>query len=188
MKFNMMNQSLIEKTFMKSFETGLRDDILAANLRPILRLPSLSDEDLMKNVNELASHQAERQSKLACERRSAKVNACEVDGVEIKMRKNGGDNDKISAEIREIKSDLESLKKQGNNANANRELSSGGRKFPRETRYPGRGCLACKERKIGGTCQHCFACGEFGHIASECAKNLKAQGNEYRQPRCRDRV
>ena len=27
--------------------------------------------------------------------------------------------------------------------------------------------------------------GEFGHIASECAKNLKAQGNEYRQPRRR---
>ncbi|CAB4018173.1 Hypothetical predicted protein [Paramuricea clavata] len=39
------DEPLIQKTFMKSFETGLRDDILAANLRPILRLPSLSDED-----------------------------------------------------------------------------------------------------------------------------------------------
>ncbi|CAB4018172.1 Retrovirus-related Pol poly from transposon [Paramuricea clavata] len=104
------------------------------------------------------------------------------------MRKNGGDNDKILAEIREIKSDLESLKKQGNNANANREVSSGGRKFPRETRYRGRGCLSCKERKIGGTCQHCFACGEFGHIASECAKNLEAHANEHWQPRRRDRT
>ena len=96
---------------MKSFGTGLRDDILAANLRPILPLPSLSDDELMKNVNELAFDQTERQSKLACERRSAKVNACEVNGAEIKMRKNGGDNDKILAEIRDIKSDLEILKK-----------------------------------------------------------------------------
>ncbi len=38
---------------MKSFETGLRDDIIAANLRPLLRLPELTDEDLMKHVNEL---------------------------------------------------------------------------------------------------------------------------------------
>ena len=66
------------------------------------------------------------------------INACEVDGAEIKMRKNGGNNDKILDEIREIKSDLESLKKQGKNANANRQVSSGDRKFPRETRYRGR--------------------------------------------------
>ena len=57
---------------MKSFETGLRDDILAANLRSILRLSELTAKDLMRHVSELASHQAERQSKLACERRSAK--------------------------------------------------------------------------------------------------------------------
>jgi hypothetical protein len=42
------DKPLIQKTFMKSFETGLRDDILAANLRPLLRLPELTDEDLMK--------------------------------------------------------------------------------------------------------------------------------------------
>ena len=89
------DEPLIQKTFMKFFETGRRNDILAANLRPILRASNLSDEDLMKHVNELASHQAERQNKLACERRSAKVNACEVDGTEAKMRKNGGDNEKI---------------------------------------------------------------------------------------------
>ncbi len=52
---------LIQKTFIKSFKTGLRDDILAANLRPILRLPS-------GRVN-LA---------VACEKRTAKVNTCEV--------------------------------------------------------------------------------------------------------------
>ena len=105
---------------MKSFETGLRDDILAANLRPILRLSGLSDK--------LASHQAERQSKLACERRSAKNNACEVDGAEIKERKHGGEN-KILAEIREIKSDLANLKKQANGRmTVNREVSPGGRK------------------------------------------------------------
>ena len=59
------DEPLIQKTFMKSFKTRLRDDILAANLRPILRASNLSDEDLMKHANELASHQAERQNQLA---------------------------------------------------------------------------------------------------------------------------
>ena len=39
---------LIQKTLIKSFETGLSDDILATNLRPILLNTGLSDEDLMK--------------------------------------------------------------------------------------------------------------------------------------------
>ena len=51
----------------------------------------------------------------------------------LKCVKNGSDNDKILAKIQEIKSDLESLKKQANNANANLEVSSGSQKFPRET-------------------------------------------------------
>ena len=71
--------SLIQKTFVKSFETGLRDDILASNLRATLRTPGLTDEELMKQVNELASQQAERNTKLATERqKGAKVNACEI--------------------------------------------------------------------------------------------------------------
>ena len=59
--------SLIQKTFVKSFETGLRDDILASNLRATLRTQGLTDEELMKQVNELASQQAERNTKLATE-------------------------------------------------------------------------------------------------------------------------
>ena len=37
------DESFIQKTFMKSFETGLRDNILAANLRTILRTSGLTD-------------------------------------------------------------------------------------------------------------------------------------------------
>ena len=51
---------LIQNTFLRAFETGLRDDILATNLRPILRKKDLSDKELMKQVNELSSNQAER--------------------------------------------------------------------------------------------------------------------------------
>ena len=104
------DQLLIQQTFMKSFETGLRDDILAANLRRILRISGLTDEELMKHVNELASHQAERQNKLAGKRRLVKARACEVNETEIKQHQCLDDDNRILAEIREIRSELESLK------------------------------------------------------------------------------
>ena len=51
--------SLIQKTSVKSFETGLSDDILASNLRTTLRNPRLADEELTKQFNKLASKQDE---------------------------------------------------------------------------------------------------------------------------------
>ena len=105
---------LVQNTFLKSLENGLRDDILVTNLRPILRTPDISDEDLMKHVNELASNQAERQSKL--EQKSAKVNSTKVtEGQRAsKPKENPKPNDELLTEIREIKSDLAMLKQQNN--------------------------------------------------------------------------
>jgi hypothetical protein len=134
---------------MKSFETGLRDDILAANLRPILRSSSLTDEDLMRHVNELASHQAERQNKLASERRLAKINSCEVD----ESKKSIDSNQQILAEIREMRTEVQNLNRQQATRsdyvpNDNRNESYNDRGPPKITRFRGRGCQACKKRKL----------------------------------------
>ncbi len=182
------DEPLIQNTFMKSFETGLRDDILAANLRPILRSSPLTDEDLMRHVNELASHQAERQNKLASERRLAKINSCEVD----ESKKSVDSNQQILAEIREMRTEVENLKQATRSDYAprdNRNESYNDRGPPKITRFRGRGCQACKRRKLGATCRHCFACGELGHIASECGKNIprQIQGNGRRLPQTWDR-
>ena len=184
------DEPLIQKTFIKSFETGLRDDILAANLRPILRASSLTDEDLMRHVNELASHQAERQNKLASERRLAKINSCEVD----ESKKSVNSDQQILAEIREMRSEVEYLKRQQATQSdyvpkEDRNESYNDRGPPKIMRFRGRGCQACKKRKLGATCRHCFACGELGHIASECEKNMprQNQGNGRRLPQTWDR-
>ena len=141
------DEPLIQNTFMKSFETGLRDDILAANLRPILRSSPLTDEDLMRHVNELASHQAERQNKLASERRLAKINSCEVD----ESKKSVDSNQQILAEIWEMRTEVENLKQATRSDYAprdNRNESYNDRGPPKITRFHGQGCQACK-RLIG---------------------------------------
>ena len=68
----------------------------------------------MKHVNELASNQAERQSKL--EQKSAKVNSAQVTERQraSKSKENPKPDDELLAEIREIKSDLAMLKQQNN--------------------------------------------------------------------------
>ena len=95
---------LIQTTFLKSLETGLLDDVSVINLRPILRAPDLSDEDLIKNVNELASNQEERQSKLGSGRpKAAKVNATKVTPASGTIQQTKAQDSQLLAEIREIR-------------------------------------------------------------------------------------
>ena len=179
---------LIQNTFLKSLETGLHDDILVTNLRPILRTPDVSDEDLMKHVNELASNQAERQSKL--EQKSAKVNSTKVTEGQCvsKTKENPKPNDELLTEIREIKSDLAKLKQQ-NNSNfvapsswpRGRSLNRGrGRGRSRESAprmY--RGCPNCQSTGQSYSCEHCSKCGSPDHYKSDCP-SFQQQGNGNR--------
>ena len=173
--------SLIQKTFVKSFETGLRDDILASNLRPTLRTSEVTDEELMRQVNELASQQADRRSKLASERqKSTKVRACEVGKEEREARAKNATTDggqQLLLEIRQIKSEINDLRYQVNSRGSQAENSNWrgpsyrgrGRGYqPNRTSW---GCQNCKQRGRGDECSHCFACGDAGHVARECYRN-----------------
>ena len=113
---------LVQNTFLKSLEMGLRDKGLVTNLRPHLCLAEVSNEELMKVVNELASKQAERKMKmavLASQQKNAKVNTLSAapDKPELAKQKPKNEslasiNEKLFAKIKEIKTDLGNLKEQ----------------------------------------------------------------------------
>ena len=181
---------LVQNTFLKSLETGLRDDILVTNLRPILRTPDISDEDLMKHVNELTSNQAERQSKL--EQKSAKVNSTKViEGQRAsKTKENPKLNDELLTEIREIKSDLAMLKQQNNSnfvapsswprdRNLNRGRGRGRGRVRGSAPRMYRGCPNCQSTGQSYSCEHCFKCGSPDHYKSDCP-SFQQQGNGNR--------
>ena len=48
------SQKLVQNIFIKSLETGLRDETLTTNLSPTLQGTEVSDESLMRIVNDLA--------------------------------------------------------------------------------------------------------------------------------------
>ena len=58
------SHQLVSKSFFKALETGLRDENLVTNLRPFLSQQNVTDEELMRRVNELALKQAERRAKV----------------------------------------------------------------------------------------------------------------------------
>ena len=91
-------------------------------MQPHLHWAEVSDEELMKVVNDLASKQAERKMKMAISashQKNAKVNTSSTvpDKLELAKQKPKNEslasiNEKLLAEIKEIKTDLSNLKEQ----------------------------------------------------------------------------
>lgn len=48
-----------------------------------------------------------------------------------------------------------------------------------------RGCRACQEARVGEQCEHCFRCGQEGHLSRGCRRPREQQGNG-RGLLCRD--
>ena len=176
-------------------QKGLRDDILASDLRPTLRTTRLTDEELIKQVNELASQQAERSAKLAAERqKTAKVNACRAPRENKETRPKNTTSESIQAplaEIRQIKSEISDLKDRVN-GRGNPTATPGwrettyrgpGNSYQPNRRYQRWGCQNCQQCRRGDECDRCFACGYAGYLDREChrKKNRSSrQGNDRR--------
>ena len=121
------SSQLVENSFLKAFESGLRDENLVANLRPFLRKSGITDDELMRSVNELATKNAERKAKIgaATERnRIAKAQAITAENEKgnsqipnnSKNAHSRFDNEtsKLSAEIYSLKTQLAEIKDQLN--------------------------------------------------------------------------
>ncbi|KAK3731179.1 hypothetical protein QZH41_006962 [Actinostola sp. cb2023] len=175
---------------------------LATNLRPMLRTQNLTDEELMKSVNEMASHQIERKNKLATERqKTARVNVCVSEGgqknVEHPKKTDASSDDvsrKLLAEIKQMRSELCNLKVQVDATNVSNAQGYSEQTRPFRGRGRGRGrpynqqrrawgCSYCKERGTAESCRHCFACGGDNHFAYNCPHTATPdQGNDGRLP------
>ena len=171
---------LVEKSFLKAFESGLRDENLVTNLRPFLRTSGISDDELMKNVNELATKQHERKMKIGVtsERsKTAKAQAVSTENETIKL----------TAEIQQLKTQLAEIvhhvktSPRGNLpprfASRSRGRWQGGHSGPPRYRRLA-GCQKCQSNGTPEQCTHCFQCGELGHFRSRCP--VINQGNMAR--------
>ena len=153
---------------------GLRDENFVTNLRPFLQTRGITDDELMKNVNVLATKQQERKMKIgATSERSKTANAQAVSSV--------NETDKLTAEIQQLKTQLAEIvhevktSPRGNMpprfASTSRQWSrsrwQGGHSGPPRYRRLA-GCQKCQSNGTPGQCTHCLQCRELGHVRSRC--------------------
>ena len=176
------SQKLVQNTFIKSLETGLRDEALVTNLYLTLQGTEVSDESLMRIVNDFASKQAEQKLKMASaagQQRTLKVNLAQTEAEKTdhavtkckpKTDSDQSVNERLLAEIQEIKTDINHLKDQVHE----KQQANRYRKPPKMSRPWGgptipHGCKQCQSQG-NPDCRHCFKCGAYGHVRASCWK------------------
>ena len=177
------SEQLVQGAFLKAFEIGLRDESLLINMRPSLRMRGVTDEDLMRLVNEMATVQAERKMKIGSSaarihmlstQPEARTPAMEQSLQETQLQH-------AFAAIKEIKSQLSELKQNQVKVTPQVEMPSQNTRSQTLTgnkqSYPlSRKCFRCRDNGTTGRCLHCFSCGAYGHIKADCRKKDSGNG------------
>ena len=156
---------LVENSSLKAFELGLREKNLVTNLCPFLRTSRITDNELMKNVNELATQQQERKITIGVTRKHSKTAKAQAVSMENKAKAI-----KLTAELQQLKMQVaESVhhiktsprgKLPPRCASRSRGQWQGGHSGPPHCRCLA-GCQKCQSNGTPEQCSHCFQCGDI---------------------------
>ena len=199
---------LIQRKFLRSLETGLYSDAVKFQIKPYLKSPSVTDEELIERINEAANLEQERQQKLKKSVMSKPPKLSEIQtevstlapqpppedhrdptntaDLRAKSKKGQGrstEQDSSTSHLIEgLRAELLEMKKLVlESAEANKKMQAD-RADRSSARNRPRGCRACREAQIGESCRHCFKCGQDGHLSRGCRQGREQQGNESGLP------
>ena len=160
---------LVQAVILRALETGIKSETVCAKMRPLFKKSNITDEELIKGVNDAMSEETERSKKLTLSSRkqAAKVNSCIRNRNELasKVPENTQCEDKnkqdtlmmtleaVKADIANIKSSMAANNHQGNQRDDDNTLKPA--------------CLNCKSQG-NKNCTHCYKCGSNEHYARGC--------------------
>lgn len=191
------SSNLIHRKFLRSLETGLICDAVKNQLKPHLSDPTVTDETLIEKLNEAASLEQERQNK---QRKTAawkqpKLNEIHTEhSGETAKRDVAAEREEVSSTLKKKQSKVKELDVDSNSiADLKAEVMEIKKMFletmeaARLHHHPGtrppsvvkwtKGCKACQETNVGESCNHCYRCGQEGHLSRGCRLKRPAQGN-----------
>ncbi|CAI5640554.1 unnamed protein product [Oreochromis niloticus] len=179
---------LIQKKFLRSVSTGLLSDPIKFQLKSYLDDPRVTDETLIDKMNEAASVESERQlkQKKTTGSKSVKVNELQTERpasqlglgvaetrlgtqeqsaevVKPKSRRTpvvaASRESELHETVRLLREEMAELRRSITTPQGpTRPLRTSGR----------RGCKACQEQGTNDGCEHCFKCGQPGHLSRGC--------------------
>ena len=199
MRLSGPGNSLVQGIFLRILETGLREDNIRTELRPLHQSTSVDDAELMETMKQIVSSEQERRQKFVeiCKSRPVKGQAAEEKSCSkpehAKKNKTEPKGDESLAALKVVQQEvaqLSTLKKdvadlkqiwgkspaQGNTQGPNRQYSG----------VRPRGRKACQTEGKGDTCDHCHRCSGSHHLARDCTFNRNqsksSQENRKRLP------
>lgn len=159
-------ESLLNKLFKRSFQTGLRSDVIRTDIKVALVGPGVDDEDLIHTLSVISLGEEELSNKIT-PKKTVKVSTVESATCAEPVKKPVKEGT-LSGEVRELRAEIEALKK---------ELTP-----PREKEKSRgvRGCRACREANLR-TCDHCWRCGSADHYRAGYRQRPSGNGTESSQ-------
>ncbi|XP_070401872.1 uncharacterized protein [Nothobranchius furzeri] len=171
---------LIQRKFLRAVGTGLISDNVKHQLKNFLDDPTVTDNVLIAKTNEAASMEWERQQKFRRSSKDLKVREVRAEthpvpkttvgaiweqeqpsstGMKTKAMKTQSSASHTETEllqvIRELKGEIQDIRKLVNDTCVSRPSRK-------------RGCKNCQDNNRGEMCDHCFKCGQSGHLSRGC--------------------
>ena len=193
---------LVQGMFLRSLETGLRDDNILGKLRPLLQKESISDEELIQQMSAISSAEAERQARIGKKNNSIQVKSVSVEEAKNKETPQGKSNsatrgadanilatvEAMQVKIKTLQEQLSDVKKTtSKSTNQQEETPRQDNRYrwtkgqQSETRGTSRACKNCVENGKESSCRHCNYCMGENHFARDCLKRQadqrQGQGN-----------
>ena len=176
----LMSKEFVQGLFLRAVETGMTDDKVLMCIRPMLQMVSVTDQQLMKQVQYSMASYAERDSKqkqpvpLA---RPPTTRRQQVNVVDPKKKEEESllkvlveNMQKLATDFQGLKTDMSEMKSKNGNRNNN---NNGGKVWFTK-------CDNCKAAKIQ-RCTHCYRCGSDEHKIADCTEEQQQEGgNEQR--------
>jgi hypothetical protein len=158
-------EKLVNKMFNRAMYTGLRNEVIRAELKPLLDATTIDEEEIIQRLCTVASKEDERAAKIQKSVKTPKVcvNNNTVESEEpVDTKKKPVKEGTFTCELRELKAEIAALREVVNATQKDTPTNSS-----RRQRNSNRGCPSCRERGEG-SCNHCWHCGSAEHYKAGC--------------------
>ena len=161
------SQELIQERFLHTMLTGLKNDSVRTELRPLLKDRTTSDDELLESLTKAVADETEHQEKF---NRVANKKSVTVSSIEQTQEKEKKENP-IMKELNELKSQVMALTLSCQDLAADRDRNKG-RHLGKQSdgkqnrKYRNR-CDNCIKNG-SQSCDHCFICQSSDHFSRGC--------------------
>lgn len=166
---------LVKKRFLYALSTGLKSSGIRHNLQEQLKDMYISDENLLADITDAMTLEADYTEKLSRKKATVTVQAVQKTSEKEKKQKSNELSEQIReltvkvAELSSVRHDIEQLKTAVSQMHES-ESENRNRKDRITSRLPEYMPDCCPRCEADDTeyCSHCFECGSSKHIRSEC--------------------